>query len=60
MAGQPVREPSRARARARSLTWSASSDLDLSLGVQLFAGEEGEGNYGGLPPVFFLRGELFF
>ena len=47
-------------ALAPTLTWSATSALDLAAGVQLFGGRHGTGNYGGVDPVFFLRGDLFF
>ncbi len=43
-----------------TLTWSARQDLDLAAGVQLFGGRDGEGDYGGLAPVFFVRADLFF
>jgi hypothetical protein len=43
-----------------TLTWSATSALDLQIGVQLFGGRDGEGDYGGQDPVFFFRGDLFF
>jgi hypothetical protein len=42
------------------LTWSALQSLELSLGAQVFGGRDGEGNYGGLDPLFFARIELYF
>lgn len=42
------------------LTWSALQSLELSLGAQVFGGEDGEGNYGGLDPVIFARVDLYF
>jgi hypothetical protein len=45
---------------APTLTWNATSDLDLAVGVQVFAGRDGEGNYGGQDPIFFFRGDLYF
>jgi hypothetical protein len=47
-------------ALAPSLSWSARDDLDLAIGVQVFGGRDRAGNYGGLDPVFYFRGDLFF
>jgi hypothetical protein len=43
-----------------SITWSARQNLDLSLGVQLFGGNSGTGEYGGLAPLWFLRSDVYF
>jgi len=43
-----------------SVTWNARSDLDLSIGVQLFGGNHGAGQYGGLAPLWFFRGDVYF
>jgi len=43
-----------------SVTWSARSNLDLSIGVQLFGGNHGAGQYGGLAPLWFFRGDVYF
>jgi hypothetical protein len=45
---------------APSLTWSPRSDLELTAGVQLFGGGGDKGEYGGLKPLYFLRGDLYF
>ena len=42
------------------LTWSARQDVDLTLGAQFFGGRDGEGNYGGLEPLYFARVDLYF
>ena len=42
------------------LTWSALQSLELSLGAQVFGGRDGEGNYGGLDPLYFVRIDLYF
>ena len=42
------------------LSWSALSNLQLSLAAQLFGGRDGEGNYGGLDPLYFARIDLYF
>jgi hypothetical protein len=43
-----------------SVTWSVRSDLEISAGVQLFSGAGGGGEYGGLPPLYFLRLDAYF
>ena len=42
------------------LTWSALQSLELSLGAQFFGGRDGEGNYGGLDPLYFARIDVYF
>ena len=42
------------------LSWSARQNLELSLGAQFFGGRDGEGNYGGLDPLYFARIDLYF
>jgi hypothetical protein len=43
-----------------SLVWSPRSDLEISAGVQLFGGNDGSGEYGGLPPLWFFRADVYF
>jgi len=43
-----------------SVTWSARSNLELAIGVQLFGGNHGAGQYGGLAPLWFFRGDVYF
>ncbi len=43
-----------------SLVWSVRSDLDLSAGVQLYGGSDGKGEYGGRPPLYFVRADVYF
>jgi len=43
-----------------SVTWSARSNVDVSVGVQLFGGNHGSGEYGGLAPLWFFRGDVYF
>ena len=47
-------------ALAPSLIWQVRSDIELSAGVQLFGGNDGSGEYGGLPPLWFLRADVYF
>ncbi len=42
------------------LTWSALQSVELSLGAQFFGGRDGEGNYGGLDPLYFARIDVYF
>jgi len=43
-----------------SLVWSVRSDLDLTVGVQLYGGSDGSGDYGGRAPLYFARLDLYF
>jgi hypothetical protein len=43
-----------------SLVWSVRSDVDLGAGVQVYGGEDGKGEYGGRPPLYFVRVDLYF
>jgi hypothetical protein len=45
---------------APSLVWSLRSDVELAGGVQLFGGSDGAGQYGGLPPLWFVRADVYF
>ncbi len=42
------------------LTWSALQSVELSVGAQFFGGRDGEGNYGGLDPLYFARLDVWF
>ena len=42
------------------ISWSALQSLELSLGAQFFGGRDGEGNYGGLEPLYFARIDVYF
>jgi hypothetical protein len=43
-----------------SLVWSVRSDLDLTAGVQVYGGNDGSGEYGGRPPLYFVRADVYF
>jgi hypothetical protein len=43
-----------------TLTWSPTSALELSGGVQVFGGGDGDGEYGGLSPLYFARVDVYF
>jgi len=45
---------------APSLVGSLRSDLELAAGVQLFGASDGAGQYGGLPPLWFVRADVYF
>ena len=43
-----------------SLVWSVRSDVELAAGVQVYGGGDGKGEYGGRPPLYFARVDLYF
>ncbi|MFI5317108.1 MAG: hypothetical protein ACHQ6T_15510, partial [Myxococcota bacterium] len=45
---------------APSLVWSARSNLEITGGIQVYAGSDGAGQYGGLPPLYFARVDVYF
>ena len=45
---------------APSLVGSLRSDLEVAAGVQLFGASDGAGQYGGLPPLWFVRADVYF
>lgn len=45
---------------APSLTWSPRGDLEFTGGARLFGGGDGNGEYGGISPLWFIRADVYF